>query len=108
MGGEPAQDATVTMSLFWNCPIRRHPDFGGRCLAFGLAVGTFLSFHWGRGGVCRTAFLFLSSFLRVLLFCVNYGGGEGSTNWIGVGGLGRPPHTRFMQRWVAGCTKKAW
>ena len=38
-GGEPAHDATVTMSPFRNRSTRWRHDSWGRCLAFGLPTG---------------------------------------------------------------------
>ena len=42
-------DAAVMMSPSWNCPTRRHHDFGGWCLAFCLPAGT----HRGASGDIR-------------------------------------------------------
>ena len=49
-GGEPAHDATVTMSPFWNCPTLWHHDFGCLHLAFCLPAGIYLGFRLGGGG----------------------------------------------------------
>ena len=50
-GGEPAHNATATMSPFWNCPTRWHHVFGGWYLAFCLPAGTSAGATGGAVGV---------------------------------------------------------
>ena len=72
-GGEPAHDATVTMSPFWKCPHRWHHDFGGWRLAFASRRAHISVFDWG-GGITGRAFF---HFVVVCVFLVPVSGGGG-------------------------------